>query len=489
MQTSQPGAHTPEPAPSSAGGTAPGTCRRSRRGVLSRSPGAPGTRSLANGLLVFLTGLALILTGSPHLLADTPDLPGYLLEVPTGIKALPDHTKQVQVPLQFRHDGRGPFEVLRIGLDYEELLLQYAGSDIEIEGAAGLDVETLYHDPDSGRVDLEVIFDPFRGIDEKVPLVNLLFTVTTFRALDAEEYELQKNAQVKILPEHTYFVDLDKRQEGPESQPVSLETRDGSVTILLSDHLEIRSASITPDAQRFSLPVRVTHLGREASRFTMGFHYPRPELALVDVSGRPGQGITAVEWNDQYEEGGVRMPGTITVTFDGGIFPVMKDTRLLDLHFAFTPVAPVTTSDLLYVEPFWTSSESLLDEPWDPDQFALNDGLDEEVPVTDGIIRVLPRTFIRGDANLSSSVEVEDALTILKATFYSGLVSLHCQEAADSNDDGRVGISDSVHLLTYLYGGGAPPSFPFPAPGPDPDLHGSLGCDVYGVPSVELAEW
>jgi len=82
--------------------------------------------------------------------------------------------------------------------------------------------------------------------------------------------------------------------------------------------------------------------------------------------------------------------------------------------------------------------------------------------------------FIRGDADLSGTLRVNDALRILDAVFQPGR-SLSCQDAADVNDDGVVDVSDALRLLAYLFSEGAPPPEPFPSAGGDPSPDG-LTC-------------
>lgn len=82
-------------------------------------------------------------------------------------------------------------------------------------------------------------------------------------------------------------------------------------------------------------------------------------------------------------------------------------------------------------------------------------------------------SFIRGDANRNTLVELGDAVATLQYTV--GLGSLSCLDAADANDSGAVDVSDAVYILQHLFVGGPPPPPPFPSPGLDPTSDG-LDC-------------
>jgi hypothetical protein len=50
-----------------------------------------------------------------------------------------------------------------------------------------------------------------------------------------------------------------------------------------------------------------------------------------------------------------------------------------------------------------------------------------------------------------------------------------CADAADTNDDGTLNITDPVQVLNHLFLGGRAPARPYPAAGADPTTDG-LGC-------------
>ena len=94
-------------------------------------------------------------------------------------------------------------------------------------------------------------------------------------------------------------------------------------------------------------------------------------------------------------------------------------------------------------------------------------------------VRMEACTFLRGDANLDSSVDISDPVRILNILFL-GSEKPDCDDLLDSNDDGSIDISDGVFLLAFLFGGGASPPAPFPTCGPD-ETPDALGCTSYFV--------
>lgn len=89
--------------------------------------------------------------------------------------------------------------------------------------------------------------------------------------------------------------------------------------------------------------------------------------------------------------------------------------------------------------------------------------------------------FIRGDCNFSEAVDIADPAAMVGFFFLEGdqKFDAPCEDACDSNDDGRLDAADIVFVLNYLFVPGKPRP---PAPGPtragtDPTSD-SLSCDV-----------
>lgn len=84
--------------------------------------------------------------------------------------------------------------------------------------------------------------------------------------------------------------------------------------------------------------------------------------------------------------------------------------------------------------------------------------------------------FIRGDADLSETFDLTDAIFTLSYLFLGGPTP-PCLEAADSNDSGTLDLTDAVYLLNWLFLGGPEPPAPFGECGVDP-TEDDLGCEV-----------
>ena len=105
-----------------------------------------------------------------------------------------------------------------------------------------------------------------------------------------------------------------------------------------------------------------------------------------------------------------------------------------------------------------------------------------------GFVNVSQGDFVRGDMDGDGAVEVEDALGTLAALFgalANGGEVLGCEDAADSNDDGRINISDAIVVLRHLFQGGELPN-PGPlASGPDPTCD-ALTCNESPDPTAAI---
>ncbi len=89
--------------------------------------------------------------------------------------------------------------------------------------------------------------------------------------------------------------------------------------------------------------------------------------------------------------------------------------------------------------------------------------------------------FIRGDSNDDGFVDISDPLHILGFLFGGGEIP-PCRAASDANDSARIDISDALLLLNFLFGDGFPPSAPYPEPDRDPTF--DLGCREAPAPPV-----
>jgi PKD repeat protein len=86
-----------------------------------------------------------------------------------------------------------------------------------------------------------------------------------------------------------------------------------------------------------------------------------------------------------------------------------------------------------------------------------------------------PRFFLRGDADDSGKVIINDAIVLLNYLF-QGSSSIRCLDAADADDNGQVNITDAIVVLNYLFLGGNYLAAPFPDLGLDPSPDGFDDC-------------
>jgi hypothetical protein len=92
------------------------------------------------------------------------------------------------------------------------------------------------------------------------------------------------------------------------------------------------------------------------------------------------------------------------------------------------------------------------------------------------ITKGLEPRFLRGDADGSRSLDLNDAVAALEYLFRGGPIG--CASAADTDASGTVDVTDPVALLGWLFQGRAPPPQPFPLCGPAPP--DGLGCGSPG---------
>jgi len=134
-----------------------------------------------------------------------------------------------------------------------------------------------------------------------------------------------------------------------------------------------------------------------------------------------------------------------------------------------------------------------------PDSPLVNNGLSRGVPTEDleGNPRVCwggvdigayeycggeePRPapqFIRGDVNADGTVDISDAVELLRFKF-AGSEEPDCSDAGDANDDGVIDLGDVITVLGYLFGGQDPAGGL--GGGCVADLtEDALSCDYYG---------
>jgi hypothetical protein len=85
------------------------------------------------------------------------------------------------------------------------------------------------------------------------------------------------------------------------------------------------------------------------------------------------------------------------------------------------------------------------------------------------------RSFIRGDTNGDSVVDISDGVKVLLYLFM-GTQPPECLDTADADDSGDIELTDVVFILQFLFQSGPPPSPPYPEPGLDPTSGDDYTC-------------
>ncbi len=211
-------------------------------------------------------------------------------------------------------------------------------------------------------------------------------------------------------------------------------------------------------------------LADEAGTFSPWIELYNPTDAAADLAGLAlsddlGQ---AAKWVVPRVSGAVIPPrGFLVVFCDGGV------TGDRDLHASFT-LSPGFLqlilnkgSDLFFfdasqLEPDRSAGRS-------PDG---SEGLSVLAAPTPGSANEGPApppeaTFIRGDANGDTWINVTDMTGILGFLFHSRPAPA-CRDRLDADDDGEIDISDALYVGAALFRHGPPFPEPFPDPGLDP---------------------
>ena len=153
--------------------------------------------------------------------------------------------------------------------------------------------------------------------------------------------------------------------------------------------------------------------------------------------------------------------------------PASDDVEMLRFHFRVSPDAPGPSTPVRFVETRGDSINAVsslgkLYTPMSSDALVLINGFVSILP--DGSL------FLRGDSNQDGRVDLSDAKHTLSHLFL-GSDPPHCPDAADANDDGKVDVSDPIATLDWLFLGGSVLPPPSAAQGFDPTVDG-LACSA-----------
>ncbi len=411
--------------------------------------------------------------------------PTFTLSIPNDLTVLPSPNAMVEVPVMIEQNdsenGSGGYNLLQIGLDYDELL-RFGPKSWSLDGCAGTAVRLLHHDELEHSITLEIDFQPGAGSVGPEPIVKLLFSlsVTTWAKDQDEQYNFKTSAAITFDTDELLIERRgnDKSLQRP-GEPPRILTRDGSLTIYLRDAVEIRSADLSRGRQTFVLPLYVTRISYSSSQLLLSVDYDQTYLSLraITYAEHPGILSPRVDWEDKIEDGA---GATIELAFKHGITPRMKRRHLLDLQFEYHANTQRTPETLSIVPGFRR------------DEFEIENGLLESLESAESVPGVLyfkAREFVRGDVDGSQFLSTDDVVRLLLASFVYGLDSIQCLEAADVDDNGFIDMTDPVYLLGYIFMGGPPPAAPYPSRGSNPfaGSDSDLGC-ARGRPQFKLHE-
>lgn len=168
--------------------------------------------------------------------------------------------------------------------------------------------------------------------------------------------------------------------------------------------------------------------------------------------------------------------------FDGRVLLPIEDGCLLYLEAKVSSeVAPGARLELSFLEGYGSEERRTV--------LVAAEGAKSVFPLARGgwvEIAEGAESFLRGDANRDSAVDISDAIFTLVYLFLGGNPPA-CPDAADLNDDGKIDVSDPIALLWSLFlepGRWIP--YPFPLPGLDPTSDDLGPCEV-GVASGQPA--
>lgn len=175
----------------------------------------------------------------------------------------------------------------------------------------------------------------------------------------------------------------------------------------------------------------------------------------IAVSGkllsRRNYRITAVE----PFSGALAVP--VPVTIFGGDFEAGPDTRVMLGDSEIEDVRVICSSRIEVVLP--ASRET------GPRALTVS-GPSGSATFANAFFYLDEQKFVRGDSNLSGSMEFNDGIYLLGTLFLGNRVL--CPDASDFDDDGKVHVTDAISLFLFLMDNGPPPRQPYPAAGEDP---------------------
>jgi hypothetical protein len=445
--------HTPNPA-APMQGRAPGSSCRS--GPQDRRPGVclPSRTSSTPILALLLAPLFLVsLLAAP---ASGQGVGEFVISI-GDVTVLPG-SDQVLVPIHMTNSE--PVQAWSMGLDYDDLLLGVVDASVDETASEPL-LPAVFLGGAGSAVDLQVIYPAGSPLPagEAQRVLWLVVEVIDPSSIPPGGSLIEILGITSEPP--TAAIELD------DGTIVTPTTANGSVALYSPPVVLAGAESGGPFDGQISVPLQAWTAG-PATTLEMGLDYDDLLLCEFDATGGDLPGLMGgdfsvtlppVPWGDLQ---------IIIMAENGAQIPLLDGAILGHLVFDVGP-AEVGLENLfsgLFPIDFVDSS-------------CFVDAIEVENTLS-GAVEVRPE-FIRGDVNFSGSVDAADIILILDLIFPNASSSLviPCHDAADTNDDGALNISDAIRLITYVFnvgsGGLAPPPSPFPGPGMDPTAD-ALDC-------------
>ncbi|HVR73925.1 MAG TPA: hypothetical protein VMT52_06310 [Planctomycetota bacterium] len=216
----------------------------------------------------------------------------------------------------------------------------------------------------------------------------------------------------------------------------------------------------------------------------------------ISAKGRNGTGASVriesttiadadigIEANDKFGEPDLEVSISVTSSIVSASNPIRTDYPPTDIQVRYSDVLePWDGTGNISLDPLFVDAEGgdyrlRADSPCidtgDPDLGPDPDGTRADMGALPST-RAAEAAFGRGRVNEDSLVDLSDAVVLLFHLF--GGRTIACEDAADADDDGALGLTDVLRILDYLFRAGAPLAPPGAVCGPDPtpDL---LGCE------------
>jgi dockerin type I repeat protein/cohesin domain-containing protein len=162
------------------------------------------------------------------------------------------------------------------------------------------------------------------------------------------------------------------------------------------------------------------------------------------------------------------------------VLPANIDNMMAILHMTIKPDAAVSSTRLRFIDgarmPHAQPTYNGIIVHFEDRYPTVHPEEANSFVILDGRVTILPdiAVFSRGDSNDDGRLDLSDAVATLAFLYQAGSRPA-CLDAADFTDDGVIDISDPIASLNFLYLGGPPPAAPYPAAGTDPTEDG-LGC-------------